>query len=290
MDIVKPKLPFLETMVTQACNLSCLGCSNYADLPNKGYVKWDDAKIDLEKWLERIDFLDFGIFGGEPLMNPEIEDWIVGLRKLMPETQIRFTTNGLLLHKKMHIVRLLHDIGNVVFKISNHFYEHKTLNKTIQKIMEMYDWQPVFEYGIERYRTSNNLRFYVRRSEYFLKTYKGEYKEMRPHSNNPVDSFSLCCQQTCPLLYKGKIYKCSTAGLLEDTLIKLNYPNFDEWKPYISKGLNHDCSAQELKSFIDNFGKPNEVCRMCPSDEDTQSKILHLDNVSRKKYAIRPAG
>lgn len=290
MDIVKPKLPFLETMVTQACNLSCLGCSNYADLPNKGYVKWDDAKIDLEKWLERIDFLDFGIFGGEPLMNPEIEDWIVGLRKLMPETQIRFTTNGLLLHKKMHIVRLLHDIGNVVFKISNHFYEHKTLNKTIQKIMEMYDWQPVFEYGIERYRTSNNLRFYVRRSEYFLKTYKGEYKEMRPHSNNPVDSFSLCCQQTCPLLYKGKIYKCSTAGLLEDTLIKLNYPNFDEWKPYISKGLSHDCSAQELKSFIDNFGKPNEVCRMCPSDEDTQSKILHLDNVSRKKYAIRPAG
>ena len=147
-----------------------------------------------------------------------------------------------------------------------------------------------FEYGIERYRTSNNLRFYVRQSEYFLKTYKGEYKEMQPHNNSPVDSFSLCCQQTCPLLYKGKIYKCSTVGLLEDTLVKLNYPNFDEWKPYISKGLSHNCSEQELKSFIDNFGKPNEVCRMCPSDKDIQSKILHLDNVSRKKYAIPSAG
>ena len=117
-------LPFLETMVTQACNLSCLGCTNYSDLPHKGYVKWSDAKQNLKEWLTRIEIDDFGILGGEPLMNPEIEKWIIGLRELMPNAQIRFTTNGLLLDKKFHIVKLLHDTGNCVLKITNHFYQN----------------------------------------------------------------------------------------------------------------------------------------------------------------------
>ena len=44
---MKPTLPFLETMITQVCNLSCEGCTNYSDLEHKGYVKWKDGKRDL---------------------------------------------------------------------------------------------------------------------------------------------------------------------------------------------------------------------------------------------------
>ena len=116
----KPILPFIETMVNQNCNLSCHGCSNYSDLTHQGYTSWNDGKASLERWLERVEIPDFGILGGEPLMNPEIEKWILGLRKLMPNAQIRFTTNGLLLNKKFHIVKLLEEIGNCVFKIAVH--------------------------------------------------------------------------------------------------------------------------------------------------------------------------
>lgn len=34
---MKPLLSFLKTMVTQACNLSCQGCTNYSDLPVKAF-------------------------------------------------------------------------------------------------------------------------------------------------------------------------------------------------------------------------------------------------------------
>ena len=59
-----------------------------------GYIKWEDTKRQLENWLKVIELDDFGIIGGEPLLNPEIREWIVGVRSLMPDAQLRFTTNG----------------------------------------------------------------------------------------------------------------------------------------------------------------------------------------------------
>jgi organic radical activating enzyme len=280
--MIKPVLPFVEIMVTQGCNLSCAGCTNYSDLAHKGYLPWEEGRKEIELWLERVDIPDFGILGGEPLMNPDIRNWIKGLREIMPNSQIRFTTNGLLLAQNFDIVDLLHDIGNVVFKIAVH--EHNPeLENIIQKVLQKFKWEDVVEFGVSRLKTTNNLRFHIRRPDIFYKTFVGSYSDMMPHDNDPNDAFALCCQQTCPLLYNGKIYKCSTNGLLEDTLAKFNNPNFEKWKPYLQEGLVHDCSDVELNKFLSNFGKPNDVCRACPSKKDKQSAIVHLQNVSRKK-------
>jgi organic radical activating enzyme len=92
-------LPFLETMITQSCNLSCLGCTNYSDLRHAGYVPWSQGKQQIQAWLDRINIQEFGIIGGEPLINPEWREWVSGSRELMPEAQLRFTTNGLLLDR-----------------------------------------------------------------------------------------------------------------------------------------------------------------------------------------------
>lgn len=280
--MTKPILPFVETMVTQVCNLSCAGCTNYADIHHKGYVSWKDGQQQLSAWLDRVEILDFGILGGEPLVNPEIEQWIIGLRKLMPNTQIRFTTNGLLLKKKPHIVKLLHDVGNVVFKISIHKLDNE-LQSTILDIFNSYNWTLVNEYGIDRWKTTNNFRFYTKLQEIFWKTHVGTYEDMRPHNNNPSEAFEVCCQKTCPILYNGRIYKCSSNGLLSDTLAKFNNPNMDQWQQYINHGIGPDCSDVELQNFLNNFGKPAKICGMCPTKKDTGSVIVHLANVKLKK-------
>jgi len=278
----KPVLPFVEMMVTQACNLSCHGCTNYSDLAHSGYLTWEEGKDQILPWLERVDIPDFGILGGEPLMNPGIIDWLTGLRKLMPDTQIRFTTNGLLLHKNLEILDIMQDLGNIVFKIAVH--ENNTdLENIIQKVFDRFAWEPVAEFGIDRFKTKNNLRFYVRRPDIFYKTYLGTYDNMRPHNSDPVQAIEICCQRYCPLLYKNKIYKCSTGGLLEETLSRFGFPNREEWAPYIPKGLSLDCSDNELSDFLDNFGKPDTICGQCPTAKDTGSAIIHLENVSRKK-------
>lgn len=283
--MTKPILPFVEMMVTQTCNLSCHGCTNYSDLVHKGYLTWEEGKREIEPWLSRVDILDFGILGGEPLMNPDIRNWIVGLRELMPEAQIRFTTNGLLLEDNFDIVDLMHQAGNFVFKIAVHRQDER-LERVIKRVEEKFNWEPVFEYGISRFKTTNDFRFYVRRPEVFYKTYKNSYADMMPHNNNPVEAFDVCCQQTCPLLYQGKLYKCSTAGLLKDTLNKVGNPNISAWSPYIQTGVAVD-DNDGLTAFLNNFGKPNSICKMCPTRGDAASVIHHISNVSIKKVKIQ---
>ena len=111
---MKLVLPFVETMITQACNISCEGCTNYSDLVHNGYQTWEQGRAELEPWLERLDIPDFGIIGGEPLMNPGVRRWITGVRDLLPRSQLRFTTNALLLERNFDIVDLLAGVGNCV--------------------------------------------------------------------------------------------------------------------------------------------------------------------------------
>jgi len=278
----KPVLPFVETMITQACNLSCHGCTNYSDLIHGGFTKWADGRKQIQAWLDRVEIPDFGILGGEPLVNPELDQWIVGLRELMPNAQIRFTTNGINLHKKFHIIKLLHDIGNCVIKIGVHVID-PTLEETIRKIYDSYEWTPIIEYGINRHVTGDRVRFHVKRPDTFWKTYQGTYDNMMPHNSDPVEAFKQCCQKTCPLLYNGRIYKCSTAGLLEDTLSRFGNPNYAQWEPLIDRGIGPDCSEFDLQDFLNNFGKSNTRCRQCPTEKDLKSRVDHLKFVKRKK-------
>jgi len=260
-------LPFVETMATQVCNLSCHGCSNYSDIKHNGYVSWNNVKAQIEPWLEIVDIPDFGIIGGEPLINPEIKEWIIGLRELLPSSQIRFTTNGLLLHKHTDLMDLFRSIGNCVLKITVHQHD-EWLEDYITTLLSDPVWQPVVEHNIKRWKNNNNVRLQVNRPDTFLKTYQGNYQTMRPYHNDHKRAFDNCMQKTCPLLHKGKIYKCSTAGLLKEILEKYNRPNYQEWMPYIDHGIDINSPFEDIKNFVENFGQPHGICSQCPTSSD----------------------
>lgn len=272
----KPTLPFLETMITQVCNLSCKGCTNYSDQQHSGYVTWAQGRAQIEPWLNRVDILDFGIIGGEPLINPEWRQWISGIRNLMPHSQIRFTTNGLLLNRAPDLLAVCQQVGNIVLKISVHVHNEK-LEHHIAKIYQSADWTPVIEHGVARHSTHNHVRFQINRPDKFLKTYQGNYQNMRPWHSNPEQAFDRCIQKTCPLLYQGKIYKCSTSGLLQSTLQRFSNPNAQEWQPYMHAGIGADDSNAALEQFINNFGKHNAMCAQCP--DTVQSQLDHYSTV-----------
>jgi len=277
--MTKSTLPFLETMITQACNLSCEGCTNYSDLKHSGYVPWSQGQAWLEPWLDVLDISDFGIIGGEPLINPEADQWLLGIRKLLPDAQIRFTTNGLLLHKWPELLDLLHSIGNCVFKISVHI-DDQLLENNIRNVFSLFNWTPVVEHGISRWATTNGLRFQINRPHTFLQTYRNTYHDMAPYHSKPVDAFSRCVQKTCPLLYQGKIYKCSTSALLLDTLDRFERPNWSQWQQYIEQGISVTDPKQTIIDFVDNFGKPHSQCAQCPGS--AVAPLNHQVTVVRK--------
>jgi hypothetical protein len=166
-----------------------------------------------------------------------------------------------------------------VLKISRHVDDEK-IDRVIDRIFSSWAWEPVEEFGIKRWGRQNGLRFQIAEPKTFIKTFQGEYHNMQPHTNIPSESFKLCVQQRCPLLYNGRIYKCGTLGLTSELLERFNWPNADLWQPYIDSGLSDSCDQKDLVKFINNFGKPHSMCAQCPSVKDTDSIFDHKTTVT----------
>ena len=278
---MKLVLTYLENMATQVCNLSCQGFTNYSDFNHKGYQQWDVVREQIIKWQKVIDIKEFGIIGGEPLINPHIEDWIIGCKELFPNNQVMFVTNGLLLHKHPRIIDLMYELGGFTFKITKH-KSTPELNNIIKDIFNRYEWEHVFEYGIHRVKTKNDFRFYTKEPTIFYKSYIGDFKNMMPHDSHINDAFDICTQKTCPLLHNGKIYKCSTGGLLKDILELNGNPNPLNWHNLTDKGILPSDDPNTIKKFIDNYGKPNHICKQCPTSNDMNSMLNHTKTCTFK--------
>jgi hypothetical protein len=272
-------LPFVETMITQVCNLSCQGCSNYSDIKHSGYESWQQGKNALTNWLSRIDIGEFGIMGGEPMINPEWRDWVAGVRKLLPGQRIRFTTNGLLLARAPDILDFFNSVGDVTFKITVHTHDQQ-LESQIQALFAAHDWTPVTEYGISRWQGNHGVKLQINRPDRFLLPFQNNYENMAPWHSKPEEAFAVCCQQSCPLLYQGRIYKCSTSALLKPTLDRFGRPNSAQWEPYMNNGIAVDSHDQEIQEFIDNFGQVHNMCAQCPGSK--QHSVNHTITVKRK--------
>lgn len=277
----KPVLPYVESMLIYPCNLKCEGCSTFSNLKRTGYVGVKQGIEWLLPWSERMEIQAWGAMGGEPLMNPEMYDWIVAVRKLLPDAQIRFVTNGLLLEKNWRIVELLHEIGNCTLKITVHLDDERIKN-AINRVQSSYDWQPVFEYGIHRQRLPNGMRFQVNEPQWFTRTFQGTFETMKPWNSDPTKAFANCHQTTCPMLLEDKLYKCSQAALINDVWAIHGKPNADAWQPYLNTGIKPNVDIKVLQAFSSNFGKTHTMCKQCPTKADSASFVNHKENVELK--------
>lgn len=280
--MTKPIIPFVETMIASACNLSCKGCTNYSDYNTKGYVPWQQGKTWIKSWLDRVDIADFGLIGGEPLLNPEIKQWIQGCRDLMPQSQLRVTTNSVILQRHLDVLDTMFDIGNCVFKITVHQPNEFYIQDNLNYIFSMVKWKPIEEHGIKRWLGPNGVRFQINFPMTFWQTFQGSYQKMLPHHSVPDQAFEICVQKTCPLMFKDRLYKCSSIALLAQTLEDWNQ-DLNAWKPYLDyQGISPECSELELTQWLDNFGKPEWICEMCPSKHDINSQVDHFATVVKK--------
>lgn len=263
-----PRIQYLETMLTYACTLSCRSCTNYSDYGMKGgHVKWATAKPWLDTWFDRLRVDCFGFIGGEPLMNPELETWIREFRKNYPYITIMIVTNAQLFTKNLWILDVMEEVGMVYLKFTNHIPGSKYFKDAVDAVLARFSWKYVSEWGRYFYQ-EKILDFLVSESPEFMRTFRGEYGSMKPYNNDPAEAFKICNQQICPLLYDGKIYKCSSIGMLERVLGDHNQLSDTDWAPYVNSGLSPNCTNEELQAWADNFGKPAAVCRMCPTTAD----------------------
>lgn len=138
-----------EFYITNVCNLSCNNCNRFNNFNFKGSQRWSDLSSTYEQWSKLLSFDKISILGGEPFTNPDLPNWIIGLRKLWPDNEIFVTTNGSKLKTSRHIIDTMKQ-HNVKLRISIHSIQlhneiyaalDAILVKPVEKIIEYLPYQ-----------------------------------------------------------------------------------------------------------------------------------------------------
>ena len=240
-------LPYLEFHVADHCNLNCKACEHYSGLVKE--PRFTDLKSftrDLERLHEFIDDIGFiRILGGEPLLNPEINEYIKLSRRLYSQTIIHVVTNGILLPKMPEDFFETLRRCNAAITIS--FYpplESKML--AIKKLLE-----------------KNRVPFAI---SPLNKTFTVK-QTLQPH-DQATEIFLQCVQANCHNVYDGKIAAC----FLPFTTKYFNaYYEKDLPEDGALDLYDSDLTTEKLKAHL---LMPFERCRYCVPPVDVKWKTI----------------
>lgn len=85
--------------IVEHCNLNCKQCDHYSTLAEEEYLDINSYKKDCERLSELFggEMLFIALLGGEPLLNPQITEFMRITREAFPVGEIKIVTNGVLL-------------------------------------------------------------------------------------------------------------------------------------------------------------------------------------------------
>ena len=147
-------LDYSEFYITNVCNLTCEDCNRYNNFAFKGHSRWDDHSAAYAQWSKILNIKEIGILGGEPLLNPDLLNWINGVAGFWKNCNIAIHTNGTQLKKwpslletlekyngRVCLIVSVHDhnqrqeiVDNVHYFYKNKFYSKNVLNHNAWRI------------------------------------------------------------------------------------------------------------------------------------------------------------
>lgn len=88
----------IDCHIVDHCNLNCAGCNHFSPIAEKKFYSvelFEKNMRMLEKHLSSYKYHDIHILGGEPLLHPEVDEFIKVANKI--NLNFTFITNGILL-------------------------------------------------------------------------------------------------------------------------------------------------------------------------------------------------
>ena len=182
-------LPYIEYHIADHCNLNCHACGHCSSLVREPVFpvleKFTKDFEQLHKFIDDIGIIR--IMGGEPLLNPDINEYVKLNRKLYPFADIRVVTNAILLPK-----------------MPESFFETlRACNVSVD--ISVYPPMRSKIPGIQNLLQSKGVKVGIGSSprDEFFKT-----KCLKPVSNIREAFFKNCTGKVCNTIYDGKIAVC----------------------------------------------------------------------------------
>ena len=234
-------LPYLEFRIADHCNLNCKACAEFSSLVKKPHFpNLKKFTRDFERLHEFIN--DIGmiyILGGEPLLNPEINEYVRLSRRLYPQSLINVVTNGfLLLNMPGEFFETLREC-NASISISYYF----PLEKKTEQIKRFLDAKEV----------NYSLSGKTPREDFFVNT-----------CLEPRDTPKLftCEYSGCRNLWEGKLTNC-----YKSSAIKIFNEYFNQNLPEDSGLIDLYDPTLTTEKLQAKLLEPFELCKYCTTDQ-----------------------
>lgn len=226
-------LPQAEMHVSDWCNLNCRGCTHFSPIFEHEFPDINSRMADVEKLkLKFSHIVRFYLLGGEPFLNPEIDEYIVRCRKILSVSQIIIVTNGLLIPKLEDKVFKAIRENDVLVSIS----EYEPTHLQIEKI---------------------ETRLQAQGVRYEIRPYNRKQAFNRPLSLSDNSKFEkLCISSVCTNIWNGKIARCPTLMYID----KFNEKYGTQLPNEGVIELSSDISGKEL---LDLLQKQVPLCKHC---------------------------
>lgn len=230
-----------EVNFADHCNLNCQCCNHFSPLAEERYLNKVQYKKDLQKLYEL-----FGekigrlmLLGGEPLLNPEIEELLVLTRKCLPKTTLYLVTNGLLFPK-----------------MTDEFWDICKNNSISIKVTEYplnFDYKKWFEYGKEKgVDIVDADEMQVEKT-----TYRLPLKE--EGGLDAFKNYAKCYHANqCIVLREGRLYTCPICALV-DILNKYHDMSF----PQVEQNSIDIYKANDADVIMNFLKHPIKMCEFC---------------------------
>lgn len=268
----KIKIDKVEFYITNVCNLTCTYCNRFNNLNFKGWQDWNDYSAIYAKWAELIEINQGAtLLGGEPLLNPTVCNWALGLVKLWNKP-IQILSNG---------TRINHVTG-LYNMIKNHkVWLGVTLHNIDQTELILADIERFLQAPVTRGKHSNfnaplgltdanNVHVPVWVTSEFVQNAIIPHNDgWTLHNSDPATAHNMCAfaQHKSYHFIRGKLYKCGPVALLPelDQQIGLHIGDQDRVLLNSYQPLTLENFDSYHKEFFDHLDDVIPQCKFCPS-------------------------
>lgn len=281
----------VEFYITNVCNLNCDQCNRFNDYKFSGWQRWSDYEAIHQRWAKLVDIKHVVILGGEPLLNPSINEWILGLANLW-KRPVQILTNGTRLNHTPGLYETLlswasapniakHWIGISVHNAVDLDFLVQEAKKFLRgNIQTLTDKETI--HGAELALVDENgvrVHFWIQDNFYNAAITKNENGELTLFNNDPEESHKHCgfVQWKNYHFIRGELSKCGPAPL---------FPEFDKQHPLtISpddrelinayRPYTIDQVEQQGTDILKNIDLVLPQCKFCPVQTDMKYRKIN---------------
>jgi hypothetical protein len=249
------RVPKLEMHVTHRCNLRCAGCNHFANDGGGKPVPFELGASWLRPWSARIEPVHFSFLGGEPLLNPELPEYLRLGRAIWPHTHIRLISNGLLLDRWRERLWIVLAETSVRLTISVHSRDPRYVRRLEPVLARARDLAAAHGVVLESRDCVTG----------WYRPYRGAGRAMLPFEDgDPEASWQVCESKHCVTLQDNALWKCPPIAHLPRVAEAFDLARQPAWHmPLRYQPLGLEASDDELRAF---FARRHEaICGMCPA-------------------------